>query len=134
MLFAALQHASSALSMFSVGRAMIQEHHAEPHQIHNKVYIASACELVLYGEVKWCTIMMLILETGPCIHRYDPLSWEYPSWASINGPAVNILKGALVTSDRIVTVSEVGRISKPESHSILHALIASPELVDFVCM
>lgn len=37
---------------------------------------------------------------------YDPLSWEYPSWASINGPAVNILKGALVTSDRVVTVSE----------------------------
>ncbi len=42
-----------------------------------------------------------------CNHRYDPLSWEYPTWASINGPAVNILKGALVTSDRIVTVSEV---------------------------
>lgn len=39
--------------------------------------------------------------------RYDPLSWEYPSWASINGPAVNILKGALVASDRIVTVSQV---------------------------
>ena len=39
--------------------------------------------------------------------RYDPLSWEYPSWASINGPAVNILKGALLTSDRVVTVSEV---------------------------
>lgn len=41
--------------------------------------------------------------------RYDPLSWEYPSWASINGPAVNILKGALVASDRIVTVSQVRR-------------------------
>ena len=39
--------------------------------------------------------------------RYGPLSWEYPSWASINGPAVNILKGALLTSDRVVTVSEV---------------------------
>lgn len=41
------------------------------------------------------------------VRRYDPLSWEYPSWASINGPAVNILKGALVASDRIVTVSQV---------------------------
>lgn len=41
------------------------------------------------------------------LYRYEPLSWEFPSWASINGPAVNILKGAVVTSDRIVTVSEV---------------------------
>ncbi|CAK0737501.1 hypothetical protein CVIRNUC_000923 [Coccomyxa viridis] len=47
---------------------------------------------------------------------YDPLSWEYPSWASINGPAVNILKGALLTSDRVVTVSEgyAWEITTPE--------------------
>ena len=38
--------------------------------------------------------------------RYEHLSWEYPSWASINGPAVNLLKGAVLCSDRVVTVSE----------------------------
>ncbi|KAK9809081.1 hypothetical protein WJX72_009092 [[Myrmecia] bisecta] len=37
---------------------------------------------------------------------YDPLSWRYPDWASINGPAVNILKGGVVASDRVVTVSQ----------------------------
>ncbi|KAK9834131.1 hypothetical protein WJX81_000869 [Elliptochloris bilobata] len=37
---------------------------------------------------------------------YEHLSWEYPSWASINGPAVNLLKGAVLCSDRIVTVSQ----------------------------
>ena len=54
-----------------------------------------------------------------CICRYDPLSWEYPTWASINGPAVNILKGALVTSDRIVTVSEV-RLWLPSSPGLVY--------------
>ena len=38
--------------------------------------------------------------------RYEHLSWEYPSWASISGPAVNLLKGAVLCSDRVVTVSE----------------------------
>jgi len=37
---------------------------------------------------------------------YDPLSWEYPTWASINGPAVNILKGAVAVADRVLTVSQ----------------------------
>lgn len=41
------------------------------------------------------------------LHRYDPLSWEYPTWASINGPAVNILKGAVAVADRVLTVSQV---------------------------
>ena len=50
--------------------------------------------------------------------RYDPLSWEYPSWASINGPAVNILKGALLASDRIVTVSQARAVRV----ACLHAL------------
>ena len=43
------------------------------------------------------------------MRRYDPLSWEYPSWAAINGPAVNILKGAIAVSDRVLTVSQVSR-------------------------
>lgn len=39
--------------------------------------------------------------------RYDPLSWEFPSWAAITGPAVNILKGGVAVADRVVTVSQV---------------------------
>ena len=39
--------------------------------------------------------------------RYGALAWEFPSWAAINGPAFNILKGAVAVSDRIVTVSQV---------------------------
>ena len=55
--------------------------------------------------------------------RYDPLSWEYPSWASINGPAVNILKGALVASDRIVTVSQARSAHAcPALHACMHIL------------
>ena len=55
---------------------------------------------------------MLILMSG-CVKvdkqkcRYDPLSWEYPSWAAVNGPAVNILKAGVATADRILTVSQV---------------------------
>ena len=60
------------------------------------------------GEISCCSALVrLALKASLCLNRYDPLSWEYPTWASINGPAVNILKGALVTSDRVVTVSEV---------------------------
>ena len=46
--------------------------------------------------------------------RYEHLQWEYPSWASINGPAVNLLKGAVLCSDRVVTVSEA-RPSRQEA-------------------
>ena len=38
---------------------------------------------------------------------YDPMGWEYPSWAHINGPAVNLLKGGIMTADRVMTVSKV---------------------------
>ena len=38
---------------------------------------------------------------------YDPMGWEYPSWAHINGPAVNLLKGGILTADRVMTVSKV---------------------------
>ncbi len=73
----------------------------------NRRLTRSACDLhqqIWYGPLPYC---YPALKAGLCNCRYDPLSWEYPTWASINGPAVNILKGALVTSDRIVTVSEV---------------------------
>jgi hypothetical protein len=42
---------------------------------------------------------------------YGVLEWVFPNWARKHaldkGEAVNILKGAIVTADRIVTVSEV---------------------------
>ncbi|XP_074319860.1 starch synthase 1, chloroplastic/amyloplastic isoform X2 [Silene latifolia] len=43
-------------------------------------------------------------------HWYGALEWVFPEWARAHaldkGEAVNILKGAIVTSDRILTVSE----------------------------
>lgn len=42
---------------------------------------------------------------------YGALEWVFPTWARTHaldtGEAVNILKGAIVTSDRILTVSKV---------------------------
>ena len=42
---------------------------------------------------------------------YGALEWVFPTWARAHaldkGEAVNILKGAIVTSDRVVTVSPV---------------------------
>ena len=42
---------------------------------------------------------------------YDALEWVYPTWLRAHaldpGKAVNILKGAIVTADRLVTVSQV---------------------------
>lgn len=42
---------------------------------------------------------------------YGALEWVFPTWARRHaldkGEAVNFLKGAVVTADRIVTVSQV---------------------------
>jgi len=42
---------------------------------------------------------------------YGALEWVFPTWARTHaldtGEAVNFLKGAVVTADRIVTVSKV---------------------------
>ena len=42
---------------------------------------------------------------------YGALEWVFPTWARTHaldtGEAVNILKGAIVTADRILTVSKV---------------------------
>ncbi|KAK1294899.1 hypothetical protein QJS10_CPA16g01112 [Acorus calamus] len=44
---------------------------------------------------------------------YGALEWVFPTWARTHaldkGEAVNVLKGAVVTSDRILTVSELHR-------------------------
>ena len=42
---------------------------------------------------------------------YGALGWVFPTWARTHaldtGEAVNILKGAIVTADRLLTVSKV---------------------------
>lgn len=52
---------------------------------------------------------------GIPLEWYGALEWVFPTWARTHaldtGEAVNILKGAIVTSDRILTVSEVSCIS-----------------------
>ena len=35
------------------------------------------------------------------------MGWEYPTWSHVNGPAVNLLKGGVLTADRVMTVSKV---------------------------
>lgn len=58
---------------------------------------------------------------------YDPVSWRFPDWARITGPAVNLLKGGIVTSDRIVTVSQgyAWEVTTPEGGWGLHELLTS---------
>lgn len=45
---------------------------------------------------------------------YGALEWVFPTWARTHaldtGEAVNVLKGAIVTADRILTVSQVKKI------------------------
>lgn len=57
----------------------------------------------------------------------DQLHWEYPSWASITGDAVNILKGAVLSSDRILTVSSgyAWEVQTPEGGWGLHDVLRS---------
>lgn len=46
---------------------------------------------------------------------YGALEWVFPTWSRTHaldtGQAVNILKGAIVTADRILTVSQVTYLS-----------------------
>lgn len=39
--------------------------------------------------------------------RWDVLEWKFPDWAAVTGPAINILKGAILAADRVMTVSQV---------------------------
>ena len=54
---------------------------------------------------------------------YGALGWVFPTWARTHaldtGEAVNFLKGAVVTSDRIVTVSKVIILQTIYSTSVL---------------
>lgn len=54
---------------------------------------------------------------------YGALEWVFPNWARKHaldkGEAVNILKGAIVTADRIVTVSQVLLLFLNNLHAML---------------
>jgi len=57
----------------------------------------------------------------------EHLHWEYPSWASITGDAVNVLKGAVLSCDRILTVSSgyAWEVQTPEGGWGLHDVLRS---------
>lgn len=63
---------------------------------------------------------------------YGALGWVFPTWARTHaldtGEAVNILKGAVVTADRILTVSKVHFLSFSSS-PVLDAYISFMGLV-----
>lgn len=66
---------------------------------------------------------------------YGALEWVFPEWARAHeldkGEAVNILKGAIVTSDRILTVSQgySWEITTVEGGYGLHELLTSRQFV-----
>ncbi|KAL2527470.1 Starch synthase 1 [Abeliophyllum distichum] len=66
---------------------------------------------------------------------YRALEWVFPTWARTHaldtGEAVNVLKGAIVTADRIVTVSQgySWEITTPEGGYGLHELLSSRKAV-----
>ena len=64
---------------------------------HSMIAASSCCDAV----------QILRLSSKRAVRSYDPMGWEYPSWAHINGPAVNLLKGGILTADRVMTVSKV---------------------------
>lgn len=57
---------------------------------------------------------------------YGALEWIFPTWARTHaldtGEAVNILKGAIVTADRILTVSQV--------RYLIHCILFMKDLFD----
>ena len=50
-----------------------------------------------------------MLRLGAAVCRWDVLEWKFPDWAAVTGPAINILKGAILAADRVMTVSQVGQ-------------------------
>ncbi|MFS7995890.1 putative starch synthase [Helianthus anomalus] len=66
---------------------------------------------------------------------YGALEWIFPTWARTHaldtGQAVNILKGAIVTANRILTFSEgyAWKITTPEAGYGLHGLLTSRKFV-----
>lgn len=72
---------------------------------------------------------------GLPLQWYGALEWVFPEWARAHaldkGEAVNILKGAIVTSDRILTVSKgySWEITTVEGGYGLHELLTSRQFV-----
>ncbi|XP_052173363.1 soluble starch synthase 1, chloroplastic/amyloplastic [Diospyros lotus] len=72
---------------------------------------------------------------GLPLEWYGALEWVFPTWARTHaldtGKAVNILKGAIVTSDRILTVSQgySWEITTVEGGYGLHELLSSRKSV-----
>ncbi|KAL9240543.1 hypothetical protein vseg_014750 [Gypsophila vaccaria] len=68
-------------------------------------------------------------------HWYGALEWVFPEWARAHeldkGEAVNILKGAIVTSDRILTVSQgySWEVTTVEGGYGLHEILTSRKFV-----
>ncbi|KAL3524415.1 hypothetical protein ACH5RR_017249 [Cinchona calisaya] len=66
---------------------------------------------------------------------YGAVEWVFPTWARTHaldtGEAVNVLKGAIVTADRIITVSQgySREITTPEGGYGLHELLSSRKTV-----
>ncbi|KAL5989388.1 Pentafunctional AROM polypeptide [Asimina triloba] len=66
---------------------------------------------------------------------YGALEWIFPNWARKHaldkGEAVNVLKGAIVTADRIMTVSQgyAWEITTPEGGYGLHEILSSRKIV-----
>ena len=70
------------------------------------VYTDARCVFVIHNLSHQGVEPKITFDTlGLPDDAYDPLSWRYPDWAAVTGPAVNVLKGAVVASDRVVTVS-----------------------------
>ncbi|KAI5657660.1 hypothetical protein M9H77_26453 [Catharanthus roseus] len=66
---------------------------------------------------------------------YGALEWVFPNWARKHaldtGETVNVLKGAIVTADRLLTVSQgySWEITTPEGGNGLHELLSSRKAV-----
>lgn len=58
---------------------------------------------------------------------WDVLEWKFPDWAAVTGPAINILKGAILAADRVMTVSQgyAWEITTSEGGWGLHEVLQS---------
>lgn len=58
---------------------------------------------------------------------WSTVEWKFPDWAAINGPAINILKGAILAADRVMTVSQgyAWEITTSEGGWGLHEVLQS---------
>jgi hypothetical protein len=78
-------------------------------------FMAALCTLKTARNKKICLLMLpserLQLRNLPFefafLCRWDVLEWKFPDWAAVTGPAINILKGAILAADRVMTVSQV---------------------------